>query len=391
MICGLLLARQGIRTLVLESHPDFEREYRGEVLMPRFMQSMKQIGLFDFLLSYPHLKLEGFELYMKNHRLANIRVPEISPEAPFILWMPQTVLLNALHEKAKTYPHFNLFFDARVTNLIYKDNQCLGLQAVREGKPIEVKAKITVGADGRFSTLRKKGMFEMAFEDHDFDIIWFTIPKPKGYDNTVRAFFSSRHNYLALPKYPEHVQCGILIETGGYAKYRAAGIEFLREELLSAHPMLHEFAKELKDFSHFSVLAAKADRVKEWARDGLLLIGDAAHTCSPAGAIGVSVAVATAIVAADVITESIKAQDYSKKRLSRVQEAREAEVMEIQKIQNRAALLVSARGWLAKAVAVMVLILLAKTRVFVKIQRRLMVASRPLPVKNLTEVSHERR
>ena len=381
MVCGLLLAEQGIRTLVIESHPDFQREYRGEVLMPRFLQAMKQIGLFDFILSYPHLKLNGFELYVKDKSVVNIGISDISKENPFILWMPQPVMLGAFHEKAKQNPNFTIWFDTSVTDLLGEGGITLGIRAVKKGEPIEIRSKITVGADGRSSTVRHKGGFEMAFQEHDFDILWFTIPKPKGYEDKVRAFFSSDHNYLALPKYPAHVQCGIFLEKGGYAQYRAEGIVSLKKELLSAHPMLREFAENLKDFSPFNVLAAKAERVQEWAKDGLILIGDAAHTCSPAGAIGVSVAVATAIVAADVITDSIQTKDYSKNCLSRVQKLREKEVKEIQAIQERASSIIRSQGPFAKAVAFTVLMLLAKTKVFAKIQRRLMVAKAPLPVR----------
>lgn len=381
MVAGLLLAEQGIRTLVLESHPDFEREYRGEVLMPRFLQAMQQVGLFEHVMSYPHLKLRGFELYFKEHRIAEVGIPEISKEAPFILWMPQTVLLNALYDRAKKSPNFDLWFGASATDLIKEGERVSGVRVSKAGEAIDVCAKITIGADGRTSLLRKKGGFEMAYEDHDFDIIWFTIPKPEGYDDKVRGFFSDKHNYLALPKYPKHIQCGIIVETSAYARYRAEGIESLKKELLSAHPILHDFARELKDFSPFSVLAAKAERVKEWAKDGLLLIGDAAHTCSPAGAIGVSVAVATAIVAADVVSDALVAGNYSKETLGRVQALREKDVKDIQAIQSNATNIISAKKPLAKALAFLILLLLAKTRIFARVQRRLMVADKPLPIK----------
>lgn len=380
MVCGLLLAEQGVKTLVLESHANFDREYRGEVLMPRFLQAMKQVGLFNHLMQYPHLKLDGFELFVKNKLAGKIGIPEISKEAPFILWMPQPVMLNAFHDRAKKNPNFDLWFGSVVTDLIHEEGRVVGVRTSRNGQPMEIRAKITVGADGRSSVVRNKGGFELAYEDHDFDIIWFTIEKPSAYGNIVRAFISERHNYLALPKQPNHIQVGIIVKTGEYAQYRAKGIESLRQEILSAHPMLHDFGATLKDFSPFHVLAAVAERVKEWAKDGVLLVGDSAHTCSPAGAIGVSVAVASAIVAADVITDAIEAKDYSARCLGRVQELREEEVREIQRIQNGAADLISANNALTKIIAALILVLLAKTKLFVKVQRRLMVARRPLPV-----------
>jgi 2-polyprenyl-6-methoxyphenol hydroxylase-like FAD-dependent oxidoreductase len=143
--------------------------------------------------------------------------------------------------------------------------------------------------------------------------------------------------------------------------------------------MLRPFAEGLKNFEPFTLLSAKADRVKEWAQDGLVLIGDAAHTCSPAGAVGVSVAVETAIVAADVIAEAFEKNDFTRKQLARIQERREKAVEETQTLQSRVALLISARNPVVKAAAFAVFLLLAKTRLFIRIQRRLMVSRGPLP------------
>lgn len=381
MVCGILLAEQGVKTLVLESHANFDREYRGEVLMPRFLQAMKQVKLFDHLMKYPHLKLDGFELFVKNKLAGKVGIPEISKEAPFILWMPQPVMLNAFLDRAKMIPDFDLWFGSPVTELLRENDRVVGVHTSRQGEAIDVRAKITIGADGRTSTIRKKGGFEPEYEDHNFDLLWFTIPKPDGWDNTVRAFISKNHNYLTLPKYPNHIQVGILMKAGEFAEYRKKGIEVLRKEILEAHPILKDFALTLKDFSPFVVLAALVERMREWAKDGVILIGDSAHTCSPAGAIGVSVAVGTSIVAADVIADAIQAKDYSKAQLSRVQKLREAEVKDIQGIQNGAATLIAVQIPGLKTVAAWILILLAKTRVFSKIQRRLMVAKGPLPVK----------
>jgi 2-polyprenyl-6-methoxyphenol hydroxylase-like FAD-dependent oxidoreductase len=381
MICGLLLAEQGVKVLVLESHPDFQREYRGEVLMPRFLQAVKQVGLADDLLKHPHLKLQGFELYIKNKSVATFGIPDISKEAPYILWMPQPIMLNALYERAQKNPNFDLWFDASATDVIREGGRVVGVRVSKNGEALEVRCDVTVGADGRSSIIRKKGGFELAFADHRFDIIWFTIPRPEGFDDKVRAFFSDRHNYLALPKYPKHVQCGILVEAGAFAKYHAGGIGSLRDEILTAHPMLHEFARNLKDFSPFNVLAARVERVKEWAQDGVVLIGDAAHTCSPAGAVGVSVATATAIVAADVIADAAEQKNFSKAVLGRIQALREKDVEAIQRIQGQAGRIVFTQNPIFKAATKIILILLAKTRIFVKVQRRLMVASAPLPVR----------
>ena len=380
MVLALMLSARGIRTVLLEQHPDFEREYRGEVLMPRFVQMMKQLGLFEFLETYPHLKLQGFEFFIGAKRITTIRVDQISPEAPFILWMPQTVMLNALHEKAKHFGAFQILFNAHASGLIREQGKVTGLLATVDHESTRILSKLVVGADGRSSTVRAQGGFDFEYLDHDFDILWFTIPKPAGYDDSVRAFITKKHNCLALPKLPHHLQCGILLRAGEYAEYRKKGIDFLKKDIHDTHPLFAEFADGLKDFSPFSLLAAKAERVRDWAQEGLLLVGDAAHTCSPAGAIGVSVAVATAIVAADIIHRGFQAGDLSKKTLDGVQKVRYAEVKEIQNIQNQAAHIVGRFSFLGRVWTALIAGLAAKTGLFVKFQRRLMVMREPLPI-----------
>ncbi len=380
MLLGLMLAHQRLKVLVLEQHKDFEREYRGEVLMPRFTQMLRQIRLFDFLESYPHLKLQQIEIFYRNLKITDIRFSDLVPDAPFAIWMPQPILLNALYDKAKQYPNFGLWFDASVQDLLEENGRVIGVSIRHKNEPRDIRAKVTVGCDGRSSIVRRRGHFELDLDEHDFDVIWFTIPKPLGYDNTVRAFLSPRKSYLILPKYPEHIQCGLVIPKGEFVRYKKKGISSLQRDLLSAHSVMHDFAKGLQDFSPFNVLQAVAQHVKDWARDGCLLVGDAAHTCSPAGAIGVSVAVGTAIVAADVISEAFREKDFSHAKLQKVQNLRDPEVRRIQKIQKQFSRLLFNQSPLMKRLAPALLLFISKTGLLRKFQKKIAVLPDPLAV-----------
>ena len=380
MILALLLAHQGIKVLVLESHHNFERECRGEVLMPRFIQMMRQTGLLSCLEKYPHLKLKNFELHYKDKILANLDFSGICPEAPFALWMSQTVMLNALREKAATYPNFQLLFGVTARDVILEGEKIVGVTATRRAEQFEVRARVTVGADGRASAVRKTAEFKMEYEDYDFDVAWFTARRHEHFENTVRAFFTPQRTYLVLPKYPDLVQCGILVGKGEFSQIREQGIEAMKQELLNAHPMLHDFARQLTDFEPFSVLQARVSYVARWAKEGCLLIGDAAHTCSPAGAIGVSVAAATAIVAADVIIKGFKRGDLSLATLSKVQTIRASDVQRIQTMQGfftTAAFLKYPR---LRPLALLSIFTLARTGILPKFFRRIAVMDEPLPI-----------
>lgn len=375
MLLGLLLAQKGIGVVVIESQKDFAREYRGEVLMPRFSQTLKKVGLFEYIeQQQPQLKLRTIEIYFKNWQIASLNFSQISPNLPFAIWMPQPILLNALYQKAQTIPSFKLLFSTTVREVIEEEGKITGVVAEAQGKRLEISAKITVGADGRFSTVRKAAGFKTRYEKYDFDLIWFTVKHPQGYDNTVRAFFSPTHNYLILPKYPDAIQCGLIVPPGGFEKFRQKGIESLRKEILSSHSVLHPFARELKDFHPFNVLQARVALVDDWAKDGCLLIGDAAHTCSPAGAIGVAVAAETAVSASEVIVWAIQEKNYSAEFLRRLQERREKEVLTIQRIQSYLTNVIFSRIPGFQIFAVGLLFIMARLGVLRRLQRRIAVA-----------------
>lgn len=383
MMLALLLAKRGVKVVVLEQHKDFEREYRGEVLMPRFTQMMRQIGLFEELEKQQHLKLDGLEGFSRQQRILNINFKQIAPEAPFALWMPQPVLLNFLHRKASAYSKYEILFDANVKSLINEGGRIRGVLAQNEkGEKIEIRAQVTVGADGRFSVLRRAGGFELADEDYHFDIVWFTMPRPESYDHQVRFFINDKVNFLVLPKYPDLMQCGLIVPKGGYAKLRHSGIESVRKILMRGHPFFQPFAERLRDFNHFSILQARIEYVKQWARDGALLVGDSAHTCSPAGAIGVSVAVGSAIVASEIIYDAILSKDVSARKLGKLQEIREDEVLMIQSIQKKFTQILLAQSKLARYFLPAAAFLIGSTGLLKAAQRKLFVVEKPLPLRN---------
>lgn len=326
MMLAVLLARRGIDHCVLEKNDDFEREYRGEVLMPRFARLLRQLRMESLFTGLPHRTLDGLAIHWGDRPIAKFRLAKVAPDFPFAYWIPQPVMLAALAAEAAKHPSHRLIFDAAVKELVQEGDRVAGVVVEHAGERLEVRSKVVVGCDGRFSSLRRLGKFEIEYEEHDFDVLWFTLPDVDDEQAAFRAFLTRPRGYLALPKHPAALQCGMMLPPNGYAAYRKAGIDSLRAHLLEGPKLFHAFAKELKDFSPFTLLHANLDLVKDWERNGLVLIGDAAHTCSPAGAIGVSIAVETAAVAAEVLAGCHARGDYSKVALDEIQRRREPAV-----------------------------------------------------------------
>ena len=243
---ALLLAQEGIRTLVLEHNEDFFREYRGEVLMPRFMQAFEQVGLDRVIATAPQHKLEGLFMNYRDRHVARIDFAAVSKEHPYALWMPQPAMLAALHERGRTMPAYDLWFHASARDLVREGGRVSGVVVKRGAEHLTVKARLVVAADGRYSRLRKEAGIDLEVDEHDFDVLWFDLPRPPGNEATFQVFLTPRRNFLLLPKYPDLYQCGMFGEPGALAHYRAQGIEALRADLLDG-PRVHPSVRARAD------------------------------------------------------------------------------------------------------------------------------------------------
>jgi len=271
---------------------------------------------------------------------------------------------------------------AKVTKLIEEDGRVVGVSGLRHGnEPFEVRADVVVGADGRYSAVVRLGGFKSEYEHHDFDIIWFTIEQPPGWSSTLYVSLGDEVRGLMLPKYPHHIQAGIVLPTGEWRRWRQDGVAAVAERIRRFDPIFAEFADTLTDFTPFFPLEGIIRLIDDWARDGMLLIGDAAHTMSPAGAIGVNVAIATAAVAAQVLYPRLGHGPISRDDLRAVQRLRQDDVRTLHRLQLGAQTVLLGQGsrnpivkWLVSKALPLVL----QSPLLPRVQRRLFFGA-PLP------------
>jgi 2-polyprenyl-6-methoxyphenol hydroxylase-like FAD-dependent oxidoreductase len=381
MLLGLLLARRGVDVIVLEAHETFDREFRGEVLQPSTARLLDQLGLLPYILEQRHLSLTEGRLLVGGQPAAGFTFDRIAPAYPYAIWMPQPIFLEALARKAAPFPGFHLRMGAPVDEIIEDGGAVVGVRGVRHGgEPFEVRADVVVGADGRHSVMRRLGRFEVEYEHHDFDVIWFVVEPPPDWARTI-YFSLGGTPLLLLPKYPNEVQAGLLMHVGEWRSWRKAGVEEVADRLRRLSPLFGHLAGGLHDFTPFFPLPGIILLVRDWARDGLLLIGDAAHTMSPAGAIGVNVALSTAAVAAQEIFPHFGRGPIPRQVLARVQALREADVRTLHRLQRgagRALLGSGTRHPVLRWLMPRLLPLAARSGLFPLLQRRLFLGV-PLP------------
>jgi 2-polyprenyl-6-methoxyphenol hydroxylase-like FAD-dependent oxidoreductase len=299
LLLGLLLAKRGVEVIVLEAHETFDREFRGEVLQPSTAHLLDELGLLEYILAQPHSTLTEGLIRINGKTAGGFSFDTIVPEYPYAIWMPQPIFLQALVDKAAPFSSFQCWMGARATELIEGEGTIEGVRGLRHGEEtFEIRADVVVGADGRSSAMRRLGRFDFEYRHHDFDVVWFVIEQPADWPNTIYFSLGSDVQGLMLPKYPHQIQAGLFLPTGAWADWLDAGIATVAERVRRLDPVFTPFADGLRDFKPFFPLEGQIILVKDWARDGLVLIGDSAHTMSPAGAIGVNVALASAAVAA---------------------------------------------------------------------------------------------
>jgi 2-polyprenyl-6-methoxyphenol hydroxylase-like FAD-dependent oxidoreductase len=382
LLLGLMLAKRGVEVVVLEAHETFDREFRGEVLQPSTAHLLDELGLLDYILTQPHSMLTAGLIRVNGKTAGEFSFKTIVPEYPYAIWMPQAIFLQALIEKAAPFTSFQCWMGARATSLIEEGGAVVGVQGQRHGEePFEVRADVVVGADGRSSSIRRLGHFECEYEHHDFDVIWFVIEQPADWPNTLYFSLGSDVQCLLLPKYPHHIQTGLILPTGAWREWRDSGIAAVAERVRRLDPVFTGFADSLSDFKAFFPLEGQIALVQDWARDGLVLIGDAAHTMSPAGAIGVNVALATAAIAAQEIYPVLGHGPIAGEDLATIQQLREGDIRTLHRFQLGAQRILlsqssgnSVLSWLLPKV----LPLLLHSPLLPRVQRRLFFGA-PLP------------
>jgi len=332
MMLGFLLARAGIDVLVLEKHADFLRDFRGDTIHPSTLELMYELGLLDDFLKRPHQEVRELTAQIGEESVIIGDFRYLPTHCKFIALMPQWDFLNFLAEQARRYAGFHLRMQARVTDLIIEDDRVVGVRAETPDGPLEVRADLVVGADGRHSDVRERAGLEVEDLGAPMDVLWLRLSKkPKDAQQTLGRI-QAGVVFVMLDR-GDYWQCAYVIPKGGYDKLRAAGLEAFRASIVALNPTLADRVHEIATWDDVKLLTVSVDRLKSWCRPGLLCIGDAAHAMSPIGGVGINLAIQDAVAAANILWEKLRAGPVPLEVLNKVQERREWPTRATQRLQ----------------------------------------------------------
>jgi 2-polyprenyl-6-methoxyphenol hydroxylase-like FAD-dependent oxidoreductase len=323
MMLGLLLARAGVDTVVIEKHADFLRDFRGDTIHPSTLEALHDIGLLEDFLKLPHQ-----EVTLLKGKVGDVTIPladfsHLPTHAKFIVFMPQWDFLDFIAAEAKRYSCFRLLMSTEAEGLIVEQERVVGVTAKTGDGALTIRAGLTIGADGRHSLIREEAGFEPLEIGAPMDVLWFRLSRKEDDPNETFGRIEAGQ-MLVLINRGEHWQCGNVIAKGSTYRLKAQGIEKFRARIAALAPFVAGRTGELKSFEDIKLLTVAVDRLPKWHGPGLLCIGDAAHAMSPVGGVGINLAIQDSIATANILSEALGGNEpVSDELLARVQARRE--------------------------------------------------------------------
>jgi 2-polyprenyl-6-methoxyphenol hydroxylase-like FAD-dependent oxidoreductase len=329
---GFLLARQGVDVFVLEKHADFLRDFRGDTIHPSTLEIMYELGILDEFLKRPHQKVTELTGKVGSETVTIADFTHLPTHCHFLALMPQWDFLNFITEQAGRYPTFHLKMQAEVTDLIEVSGTVAGVRAKTPNGVLEIRAPLTVGADGRQSVVRERAGLEVIDLGAPMDVMWMRISRrPTDPAQTLGHF--DRGKILFLINREDYWQCAFVIPKGTADEIRQRGLEAFRQGIVNLELFLQDRIEELRDWKEVSLLTVTVDRLARWFRPGLLCIGDAAHAMSPIGGVGINLAIQDAVAAANILGPKLRQNNVTENDLQAVQRRRSFPTRATQRLQ----------------------------------------------------------
>ena len=332
MMTGYLLARAGVEVAVLEKHPDFNRDFRGDTIHPSTLELMQELGLLEEFLRLPHQEVGTLAGVFNGHPAEIADFSRLPSHCKFLAFMPQWDFLNFLSARARQFPSFSLHMQAEVVDLLLENDIVTGVRAKTPEGEREFRADLIIGADGRHALTHSRAGFELVEFGVPIDALWMHISK-RADDPRERFGFFHHGKLLVLIDRDDYYQAGFAIPKGGIESLKKRGLAAVHAEITALAPFLQDRIAELDDWSKIKLLTVQINRLKKWCREGLLCIGDSAHAMSPAGGVGINLALQDAVATANLLAAKLRSGPVSVTDLEQVQKRREWPARLIQMMQ----------------------------------------------------------
>src|SRR5579862_4262712 len=222
MMLAYLLARAGVEVIVLEKHADFLRDFRGDTLHPSTLETMSELGILGELLKRQHQKISQVRARMGGDDMVLGEMRYLRTQCRFMAIMPQWDFLDFLAEQGRRYPTFHLRMRTEVIGLIEKNGRVVGVRGKGPTGPIEVRADLVVGADGRDSKVRNCVRLTVENTGASIDSLQLRLSRHAG--DPELFLHSGRGMTMVTINRGDYWHCGFAVPKGAAAELQARAV-----------------------------------------------------------------------------------------------------------------------------------------------------------------------
>lgn len=332
IMLGYLLARKGVAVTVLEKHQDFNRDFRGDTVHPSTLEVMYELGLLQKFLRLPHQELTRAGGVFGDYAFTTLDFRHVPSRCKFVALMPQWDFLSFLSNEAKKFPKFDLRMQYEVVGLAHDGRDVCGVDVQTPDGPAQIRADLVVACDGRHSITRKAAQLEVLEFGVPIDVLWFRVSRRINDPEQLLGNINYGHALVLIDR-GNYFQAGLLLRKGSFEELKESGLDAFRRTVARIAPYLSDRVAELKDWEQMKLLSVQLNRLQQWYRPGLLCIGDAAHAMSPAGGVGINLAIQDAVATANLLSDALLERRLTENLLAQVQQRREFPTQVTQQVQ----------------------------------------------------------
>jgi 2-polyprenyl-6-methoxyphenol hydroxylase-like FAD-dependent oxidoreductase len=332
---GYLLARGGVSVTVLEKHKDFFRDFRGDTVHPSTLEVMYELGLLEDFLKVPHQELSSVNGVFGGYTFQVASLRRVPTHCKFVALMPQWDFLNFLSSQAQKFSTFTLKMEHEAVGLLRDVGQITGVRAKTPNGQVEIRSDLVIGCDGRHSITRQAGGLQVIESGVPIDVLWFRIGRTTNDPEQLFGNFNYGKALVMIPR-GDYFQAAMIIPKGSFEEVKRHGLDEFRASVAQIAPYVADRVEELKDWDQVKLLTVQINHLRQWYRPGLLCIGDAAHAMSPAGGVGINLAIQDAVATANLLTRRLLSGQVTEAMLARVQCRREFPTRATQFLQVQA-------------------------------------------------------
>ncbi len=337
MVLALALAKKGCRIAILDRQSSPASHPRGEIIQPNGLKILETLGILpDLLKADVHLNKAVHFYQMTGTHLCTVDYQTLPKPYDYSLILLPDAIQKLLAEKVAASSNIETFWDTHFEKLSTEKGKIIGAEVTIQGKKTRFKAPVIIGGDGVRSRVRDAFKIKYRLHEYKHGYITGIIKRPEGFHEDSRYYLGKGKIFGIFPVSNQECYFFYMIPSHKREELQKQGIQGFKDDILSMNAkvrsLLEKPLKRISSWEETAFMPCFRVRCHQWAVDGGVLLGDAAHAMNPHVAQGRNSAMEDGMVLAEVLDLCFQKGDFSRKALQPYESIRRSKVDLLQNV-----------------------------------------------------------